>query len=451
MAARDCLYLVIDKDLGGATQAEEPSSARGRRSACLLGALLLGLAVLLLLRAPEEFREEPSSASHRDSGAPSAMMLLEDLENVPIGSPLFLNATTARKALPGNGNQSGARRVSLDEGFEMLEKRRRAGLSPVHEKFRRMELFEDDAIYKVADEAPQEGSGLELGLTLAKCAIVLYEASLALMSIGAASESASRWCYDMKGFDNRICGASISSVLSNTAWMTSYLFYAPAFCGVQDIAASWCGGDMAWLFGNTGEVTAAALASSVDCKRIPFPKLPPFEAPILRRRLSSAEDPAPPPEDEGEAPLKQPPMTMLNASRRLRRKRSGRPTEIVACAIIINRLITIATNQAANGLSTTKVCGALRPDTPPDIKGLCGAGIMGMMGAIPAFTAFSSRIAGACPKKGRFGLSKSAKDAYCVGDVTGMVALMFSYGAWAGTITYDCKDLSQPGRATTLG
>merc|ERR1719394_2083501 len=65
--------------------------------------------------------------------------------------------------------------------------------------------------------------------------------------------------------DRLSCGSDITGIVTNLGWMTSYLFYIPAFCGFQDIVASWCGGDWAWFFSNAGSLTSTSLAAATDC------------------------------------------------------------------------------------------------------------------------------------------------------------------------------------------
>eukprot|EP00928_Gymnodinium_smaydae_P045610 TRINITY_DN30380_c0_g2_i1.p1 TRINITY_DN30380_c0_g2~~TRINITY_DN30380_c0_g2_i1.p1 ORF type:complete len:511 (-),score=98.01 TRINITY_DN30380_c0_g2_i1:41-1573(-) len=424
--------------------------------------------------------------------------------------------------------------VSLNEGFEMLESRRRAGLSPVHEQFKRLETFEDDAIYAAADEGPQipPPESDEFKITVAKCALSVDQAVFALLSASLGAEAASRACVNRTAEDDLTCGSDIAGILSNVGWMTSYLFYAPAFCGFQDIVASWCGGDWAWFFANAGSMTSSALGAAVDCQHHNTTPIQPVTPRRLRWQQDAArssEDPYALTEDmawrlaelgtrkqvtiddsmsvlqdvndfmqqirdrfkldgklsrrlaemalkrPGGIPLETarrlaslggqmdslpddsddtlaqhlagrlasglyaetPESAVAGTMRRLAAQRSGRPHDIVNCAFNVHGAAILMSNEVFNGWSTHKVCGAITPDAPAEISGLCAAGVIGLANFGFSATSTASTLAGTCPQNG-------SSKAYCVGDVTGMASTVLSYGSWAGTINHDCKDAWNP-------
>eukprot|EP00928_Gymnodinium_smaydae_P076745 TRINITY_DN5981_c0_g1_i1.p1 TRINITY_DN5981_c0_g1~~TRINITY_DN5981_c0_g1_i1.p1 ORF type:complete len:500 (+),score=58.34 TRINITY_DN5981_c0_g1_i1:77-1576(+) len=377
--------------------------------------------------------------------------------------------------------------VSLVEGFELLERKRRAGLSPVAEQFKRMESFEDDAIYAAADtDNSIDTKTVEYVITLAKCGIAVDQAVFALASSALAAESASRFCENETGGDHLYCGSAITSVLTNLGWMTSYLFYAPAFCGVQDLAVSWCGGDWAWFTSNAGSLTSSGLAVGNDCQKPPHhaktdaptpiptwqtptphptwqtptprptwqtptprPTYAPTPRPTWRMPTPSPTWRVPTPHPtwrqrstfrsatRAESPTSRPTSRRQRVSpdsRRLHAHRSGRPHDLASCATSVNSVVMAISNEVFNGWSTHKVCKSLRPDSPPELRGLCAAGIIGLTSFSTDMTSTASAMAGSCPRHGSL-------TSYCVSDLSGMVSTLFSYGAWASTIQHDCKEV----------
>jgi len=416
----------------------------------------------------------------------------------------------------------------LNEGFDMLEERRKAGYSPVHEQFRRMERSPEEVIYAATDDGPQipPPESDEFKLTVAKCVLSVDQGVFALLSMALGAESASRACVNRTTTDDRVCGADVAGMIANLGWLTSYLFYAPAFCGFEDIVASWCGGDWAWFFANAGSLTSAALGASVDCMRnnesipvVPEPprRLLPAQDPYrltedMARRLADLGTRRPENLEEGlgmlqdthqmlkrlkrhygltgniarrlhEIALKVPGgipvetarrlasigsrvaegglpatdggldleqivgrlvhelstggLSADDASRRLSAQRSGRPHDIVNCAFTVHSAANLIANEVFNGWSTHKVCSLIRPDSDAELRGLCAAGVIGLVSFGFDGTSIATTLAGTCPKN-------SSSVVYCIGDVTGMASTLMSYGSWASTITHDCKDAWNP-------
>eukprot|EP00928_Gymnodinium_smaydae_P015893 TRINITY_DN15907_c0_g1_i1.p1 TRINITY_DN15907_c0_g1~~TRINITY_DN15907_c0_g1_i1.p1 ORF type:complete len:393 (+),score=51.21 TRINITY_DN15907_c0_g1_i1:112-1290(+) len=371
----------------------------------------------------------------------AALLLLLAAAFLLLPSPLRAPAGDARER-----RRAELKFVPVAEGFEMLDQRRVAGLSPVHERFRREEAFEEDAIYTMG--AHEGGGGVPppesaaFKITVAKCALSVDEAVFGALSAALSIQAATKSCVNMSAAKRLVCGADISSVLSNFGWMTSYAFYAPAFCGFMDLVVSWCGGDMAWFFANAGSMTSDALGAAAECQNKHDHDLGPLDVPHRRlldvrdpshRRLLDVLDPSDQVLEELRATLAE----LEEGKRRLSVGNHGRAHYAVECGFHVHDAAIVIVNFVFNAWSTRKVCKSLEPDSPSSIRGLCAAGVIGMVNFGMAMTSISSTLAATCPVNG-------SAIAFCVSDVTGMASTLLSYGSWGGTIQHDCEGLVSP-------
>eukprot|EP00928_Gymnodinium_smaydae_P092836 TRINITY_DN76796_c0_g1_i1.p1 TRINITY_DN76796_c0_g1~~TRINITY_DN76796_c0_g1_i1.p1 ORF type:complete len:407 (+),score=47.00 TRINITY_DN76796_c0_g1_i1:26-1246(+) len=307
-------------------------------------------------------------------------------------------------------------------GFERLEAIRLAGRAPTDSRWRegygnpealekeielRRLLNEEDAIYgdlipgkdRAADDDVERNR-----IFYAKCGLSVHQAAVGIGLAGISIAESQRLCDGRFNDSVGECGANIANAVTQLAWSASYITYAPAFCQVKDIVASWCGGDSMWLLGAIGEIVTSGFGVSVDCRKGEF---------------------------EGNVP------------RRLRPTRE-REAQIANCALRSNMAGDIIAKLGVNGVATKRSCKRMEYDDKGENRLECAGYITTMISYVPFLASQFAFISSYCPEGDNLA-------GLCVADTSDIVASVLSLGAFGSTIRADCNERHGPPEAPPDG